>query len=96
MSLSLEQQHQLNRLIDHRDQISNSLFHIERILKEYFPREFELAYQHYIPQIVTALHDEKKWLARGGYNMQDTINNLLDQSAKDIGSGVTRYIKSGE
>lgn len=93
MSLDNQQKHQLNQLIDYRDQIESSLFHIERILKDYFPEEFELAYQHYIPQITTALHDEKKWLSRGGYSMQDTINNILDKSKDDNNSGVSKYIK---
>lgn len=92
MSLDNQQKHQLNQLIDYRDQIVDSLFHIERILKHYFPEEFELAYQHYIPQITTALYDEKKWLSRGGYSMQDTINNLLDKSKDDNNSGVSKYI----
>jgi flagellar biosynthesis chaperone FliJ len=92
MSLSNDQKHQLNKLIDYRDSISSSLFQIERILKQYFPEEFDLAYQHYIPQISTALHDEQKWLSRGGYSMQDTINKLLDKSNDDKVSGVNKYI----
>lgn len=93
MSLDDQQKYQLNKLIDYRDQIESSLFHIERILKDYFPEEFELAYQHYIPQITTALHDEKKWLSRGGYSMQDTINNLCDRAKDNPSSGVSKYIK---
>lgn len=93
MSLDDQQKHQLNQLIDYRDQIVNSLFHIERILKHYFPEEFELAYQHYIPQITTALYDEKKWLSRGGYSLQDTINNLMDKAKETDSSGVSKYIK---
>ena len=93
MSLDDQQKYQLIKLIDYRDQIESSLFHIERILKDYFPEEFELAYQHYIPQITTALHDEKKWLSRGGYSMQDTINNLSDKVKDNRSSGVSKYIK---
>jgi hypothetical protein len=92
MSLTNDQKHQLNKLIDYRDSISSSLFQIERILKQYFPEEFDLAYQHYIPQISTALHDEKKWLSRGGYSIQDTINHLLDKSDDKKVSGVNKYI----
>jgi flagellar biosynthesis chaperone FliJ len=92
MSLTSDQKHQLNKLIDYRDSISSSLFHIERILKQYFPEEFDLAYQHYIPQISTALHEEKKWLSRGGYSIQDTINSLLDKSEDHKVSGVNKYI----
>ena len=77
MSLSNDQKHQINKLIDYRDEISNSLFHIERILKEYFPEEFEKAIQFYLPQITTALQEDRKWLSRGEYSMQNTIDNLL-------------------
>jgi hypothetical protein len=79
MSLTNDQKHQVNKLIDYRDEISNSLFHIERILKEYFPEEFEKAIQFYLPQITTALYEDKKWLSRGEYSIQNTIDNLLER-----------------
>jgi len=92
MSLTPEQKNQINRLIDYRDQIVDSLFHIERILKEYFPEEFDVAYQHYIPQITTALYEDKKWLQRGEYTMQQTINRLLDKGQNSDNKGVSKYI----
>jgi hypothetical protein len=92
MSLTKEQKHQINKLIDYRDQIENSLFHIERILKEYFPEEFDVAYQHYIPQITTALYEDKKWLSRSNQNMQNTIDRLLDKAKGSDDKGVSRYI----
>lgn len=91
MSLTQEQKDQLNRLIDHRDEITNALFHIERIIKHYFPEEFEIAYQHYIPQIITALYDDPKWLPRGMCTMQQTINRLLDKN-KDNQPTIQRFI----
>lgn len=92
MSLTSEQKHQLNRLMDYRDQIENSLFHIERILKVYFPEEFDVAYQHYIPQITTALYDDNRWLPRGEQTMQHTINRLMDKSGQDKGSSVQKFL----
>lgn len=92
MSLSDEQKVQIEKLIDYRDNIVDTLANIQHILKHYFPEEFELAYQHYIPQITTALYDEKRWLSRGVYSMQDTINNLLDKAKDDNNSGVSKYI----
>jgi hypothetical protein len=92
MSLTPEQKRQINRLIDYRDQIVDSLFHIERILKEYFPEEFDVAYQYYIPQITTALYEDKKWLQRGEYTMQQTINRLLDKGQNSDNKGVSKYI----
>lgn len=92
MSLTDEQKHQFNKLIDYRDQITDALFHIERILKVYFPEEFEVAYQHWIPQITTALYEHKKWLPRGQYTMQQTINRLLDKNKESLNKGVSKYI----
>lgn len=92
MSLTQEQKDQINKIIDHRDSIIDDLFHIERILKVYFPEEFDMAYQFYLPQITTALYEEKKWLSRGEYSLQDTINKLLELSkdSKDI-KGVSKF-----
>lgn len=92
MSLTQQQKDQINNLIDYRDKIVDSLFHIERILKEYFPEEFDVAYQHYIPQITTALYEDKKWLPRGNQTMQQTLNRLLDKSQNSSDKGVSKYI----
>lgn len=92
MSLTQEQKDQINNLIDYRDKIVDSLFHIERILKHYFPEEFDIAYQHYIPQITTALYEDKKWLSRGDQTMQQTINRLLDKVKNSSNKSVSKYI----
>ena len=92
MSLTQEQKDQINNLIDYRDKIVDSLFHIERILKHYFPEEFDIAYQYYIPQITTALYEDKKWLSRGERTMQQTINRLLDKVQNSSDKGVSKYI----
>lgn len=91
MSFTHEQKHQLNKLIDHRDEISGAIFHIERILKVYFPEEFDVAYQHWIPQIMTALYDHDKWLPRGEQTLQDTIDRLLDKSSETNKSDHTTH-----
>ena len=94
MTFTPEQKHQLNKLIDHRDEITNAMFHIERILKHYFPEEFDIAYQHWIPQIMTALYDHDKWLPRGEQTLQDTINRLFDKNEEDkqTGQSVKKFI----
>jgi hypothetical protein len=93
MSLTQEQKDQINKLIDNRDEIVNGLFHIERILKTYFPEEFERAIQFYLPQITTALYEDKKWLNRGEYSLQNTIDNLLERcKTNDSGKGTTKYL----
>jgi len=87
-----EQKDQFNKLLDYRDEVSNAMFHIERILKTYFPQEFDLAYQHWIPQILTALDNDVKWLPRGQFSFQDTIDHIQDSI--DSGSGgVSKFIK---
>jgi hypothetical protein len=94
MNFTPEQKHQLNKILDHRDEISNAVFHIERILKHYFPEEFDIAYQHWIPQIITALYEDKRWLPRGEQTLQHTINRLLDKvnESKENGQGVKKFI----
>ena len=93
MSLTTEQRDQINKLVDYRDEIVSSLFHIERILKTYFPEEFERAIQFYLPQITTALYEDKKWLSRGEYSLQNTIDNLLERcKTNESGKGTTKYL----
>lgn len=93
MSLTQEQKDQINILLDNRDKIVNSLYHIERILKTYFPEEFERAIQFYLPQITTALYEDKKWLSRGEYSLQNTIDNLLERcKMNESGKGTTKYL----
>jgi hypothetical protein len=88
-----DQKQQFNRILDYRDEISNSMFHIERILKTYFPDEFDTAYQHWIPQILTALDNDVKWLPRGQMTLQNTIDRILDKIKEDSGTGVSKFIK---
>jgi hypothetical protein len=90
MSLVPKQQEQLEKLLEHRDSIVSHLYQIEHILKEYFPEQFELAYQHWIPQISTALYEQNKWLPRGQYSMQNTLDVIKDS---DTGSGVYKYLR---
>ena len=93
MSLTTEQRDQINSLLDNRDKMVDSLYHIERILKIYFPEEFERAIQFYLPQITTALYEDKKWLSRGEYSLQNTIDNLLERcKTNESGKGTTKYL----
>lgn len=94
MSFTNEQKHQLSKIIDHRDEIINAVFHVERILKHYFPEEFDIAYQHWIPQIVTALYQHEKWLPRGEQTLQDTIDRLIDKNEdnKQTGQSFKKFI----
>lgn len=89
--MNQEQKDQLNSLMDYRDSIYNSMFHIERILKTYFPEQYADAYQHWIPQILTALDSSVKWLPRGQVTFQDTIDRIKDHN--DSSGGVSKFIK---
>lgn len=94
MSFTDIQKYQLNKIRDHRDEITGAIFHIERILKQYFPEEFDIAYQHWIPQIITALYEDKKWLPRGEQTLQDTLDRLQDKAddAKENGQCVRKFL----
>jgi hypothetical protein len=90
MNLSAEQKNQFEKLVQYRNDIQKILSSIDTIIKEHFPAEYVLAYQHWIPQITTALFNDTKWLQRGQYSMQDTIDHINDLES---GSGVKKYIK---
>lgn len=93
MSLSETQKNQINNLIDCRDEIIDNLAKIQQILQTHFLDEYNIAYQFWIPQIVTALSDDDRWLSRGDKNMQQTIDRLMDKIKSDSVSGVSKYIK---
>jgi hypothetical protein len=92
MSFTSEQKQQLNKIFDYRDQITDAVFHLERILKTYFPEEFDVAYQHWIPQIITALYEDKRWLPRGQQTLQHTINRLMDKNQSKNGQSIQKFI----
>jgi hypothetical protein len=92
MSLTTTQKDKLKDLLVHRDMIVKHLYGIEKNLKEYFPEEFERAYQFWIPQIITALYEDKRWLPRGEYTMENTINRLVDRLKEESGQGVKKFL----
>ena len=93
MGLTPEQKDNLENLLDHRDSIIDALAGIQTILKVNFPEEYEKAIQFYLPQITTALYEDKKWLSRGEYSLQNTIDNLLERcKTNDSGKGTTKYL----
>lgn len=83
----------LEKLLSKRDQILNDLAEIESLLQVYFSDDFSIAYQHWIPQIKTALADNTKWLPRGQYSMDYTIRSIMDRLSIDSDKGVSKYIK---
>jgi hypothetical protein len=93
MSFDSQKQEALRNLYSHRDHMEDHLNKIESILQIYFPEEFAVFYQHWFPQIKTALRDDTKWLPRGQYSMDYTLNRLNDKVADSENKGVSKYIK---
>lgn len=93
MNAIKEQFNQLDSLMNHRNNIFASISEIKKILQTHFPEEYEKAIQFYIPQIVTALDQHEKWLSRGEYSLQNTIDNLLQRCTNiDNEKGIKKYI----
>lgn len=86
-----EKQSHIDDLLDIREEISESLKKIDAILQIYFPDQYSDAYQHWMPQILTALYNDVKWLPRGQVTFQDTIDRIKDDS--DSIGGVSKFIK---
>ncbi len=78
-------------LLDLREEIRESLSKIDAILQIYFPDQYTDAYQHWMPQILTALYNDVKWLPRGQVTLQDTIDRIKDDSEES--AGVSKFIK---
>jgi len=83
----------LSKLYNAREDIENKLAEIEAILQVYFHEEFSTAYQHWIPQIKTALSDNTRYLPRGQYSMDYTLTRIQDKLNNHLDKGVSKYIK---
>lgn len=86
----------IEQLMFHRDSILDSLESIKSLLRDTkgCEKEYSVAISHYIPQIITALHSDSKYLQRGEYTLQETINHLCDHlsSSEKPQKGVKKYI----
>ena len=76
----------IDKLEDHRDAIIAHMKGITDILKNSAPKQHTRAYSIWIPQIITGLTRNTKWLPRGDYCMQDTLDDLREVSTKNSGS----------
>ena len=92
MSFTQEQKDQFDLLMKCRNDIFYAVRHIELILQTYFPEEYDTAYQHWIPQIITALYEDSRWLPRGERTMQQTMISLIDKMKSGSDKGVSKYI----
>lgn len=82
----------LANLYNAREDIENKLAEIEAILQVYFAEEFATAYQHWIPQIKTAVRDNLKYLPRGEYSMDYTIKRIEDKVIDNLDKGIQKYV----
>ena len=82
----------LNKLLDYRNQIEQILTDIDAVLQVDFSDEYALAYQHWIPQIKTALRNNTRYLPRGEYSMDYTLDRILDKINGSLDKGVSKYI----
>lgn len=89
----LNDKESLDKLYLCRDQIEKLLAEIESIIQINFESEYSVAYQHWLPQIKTALRDNTRWLPRGQYNMEYTLKRIEDNLANKSTKGVTKYIQ---
>jgi hypothetical protein len=87
----MDNQSKVDDLLDLREEITQSIQKIDFILRTYFPDQYTDAYQHWIPQVLTALYNELQWLPRGQMTLQDTIDRIKDDS--DGSYGVSKFIK---
>lgn len=71
--------HKFEQIIAYRNLIQDSVQKMLLILKDEFPDQYDIAYQHWVPQILTALDNNSQWLPRGEYSLQDTIKSILDK-----------------
>ena len=91
MNLNSNEKVAVEKLYKCRESIIQNIEEIQSILKEYFPEEFNIAYQFWIPQIITALYNDSRWLDRGDRNMQQCIDRLIIKD--DFSKGVSKYIQ---
>lgn len=69
--------------------IEDSLCAIDNLIKVEYPEKYEIFYQHIMPQILTALKNDTKWLARGEYNLEYILKSISNEH--DCGDGLKKY-----
>jgi len=88
----MSKQDSLNKLLDYRNQIEQILTNIDAVMMVDFSDEYSVAYEHWLPQIKTALRDNTRWLSRGPYSMDYTIKRIDDKINGSNDKGVSKYI----
>jgi hypothetical protein len=71
--------------------IEDSLSAIDNLIKVEYPNKYEIFYQHIMPQIITALNNDTKWLPRGRYNLEYLLNSISNNNKYT--NGLKKYIE---
>jgi hypothetical protein len=66
----------INRLYKIKSEILALVKEAEGILAKEFPKYYSVSISFWIPQIITALHYDPKWLPRGDNSMQDVLTKI--------------------
>lgn len=64
------------RLCQIKKEIENLTKEAEEIIKREFPDQYSISISFWIPQIITALEENDKWLSRGDYSMQNILDKI--------------------
>jgi len=72
--------------------IEDSLSRIDTLMRENYPDKREIFYQHILPQIITALHQQSRWLPRGRYSLEYLVQSILNEDTKS--SGIKSYLEN--
>ena len=81
------------QLLEKAEQIEELVWQMLSIIKKNFPNQYDNAYQHWAPQILTALFDYPHWLKRGQFNLNDTLKNIGDlKSTNTESTSVHKFI----
>jgi hypothetical protein len=83
----------LNKLYSIRETIENNLAELDAIIQVYFHEEYSISYQHWMPQIKTALRDNIKFLPRGTYSMDYVLRHIEDKLFHTPKESIHKYIK---
>lgn len=71
------------KLCQIKKEIENLTKDAESIIKMHFPEEHQICISFWMPQIITALGESDKWLSRGDYSMQKTLDKIKSSLEDD-------------
>lgn len=64
------------RLCQIQREIVNLTNEAGEIIKQKFPEHYSISISFWIPQLITALEKNKKWLPRGDHSMEEILDKI--------------------